>query len=142
MLGLLPGPALWLLDPVLRGLTGFGMADRAGWLSVSPSMATPGYAALAVLLLLALAAGGAGLVRHRFAAKGQTRGPAWAGGFAAAPAWLPFGDPVTQYSDASFAEPLARTLGSAILAAHETLAGPPPGIPGAVTIGPGFATRR
>jgi hydrogenase-4 component B len=137
-LGLLPGPVLWLLDPLLRGLTGLGMNDRAGWLSVSPSMATPGYAALAVALLLALAAGGAGLARRRFAAKGQTRGPAWAGGFAAAPAWLPFGDPVTQYGDASFAEPLARTLGSAVLKARETLVGPPPGIPGPVTMHAGF----
>jgi formate hydrogenlyase subunit 3/multisubunit Na+/H+ antiporter MnhD subunit len=132
LLGLLPGPMLWLLDPVLRGLTGLGMADRAGWLSVSPNVATPGYAALVVLLLLALAAGLSVLVRRRFAAKGQSRGPAWANGFAAAPAWLPFGDPVTQYGGASFAEPLQRTLGHAVLGARETLTGPPPGIHGPV----------
>jgi len=78
------------------------------------------------------------LVLRRFAAKGQTRGPAWAGGFAAAPAWLPFGDPVTQYGAASFAEPLARTLGHAVLGAEETLTGPPPGIPGPVTMLAGF----
>jgi hydrogenase-4 component B len=138
MLGLLPGQALWLLDPVLRGLTGAGMADRAGWLSVSPSLETPGYAALAILLLLVLAAGGAALVLRRFAQKGQMRGPAWAGGFAAAPAWLPFGDPVTQYGAASFAQPLARTLGRSVLGTSETLTGPPPGIPGPVTMQAGF----
>jgi NADH:ubiquinone oxidoreductase subunit 5 (subunit L)/multisubunit Na+/H+ antiporter MnhA subunit len=117
LLGLLPGPAMWLLDPVLRSLTGFGMGDRAGWLMVSPSIETPGYAALAVLLLLALAAGGARLALRRFAASGQTRGPAWACGFAAPPAWLPFGDPATQYGGASFAEPLGRTLGRSVLGA-------------------------
>ncbi len=132
LLGLMPGEALWLLDPVLRRLTGLSMADRAGWLSVSPSLETPGYAALAVTGLLVLAAGGAALVMRRFAAPGQTRGPAWAGGFAPAPAWLPFGDPVAQYGGASFAEPLARTLGQAILYSRETLTAPPPGIPGPV----------
>jgi hydrogenase-4 component B len=120
LLGLLPGQALWLVDPVLRTLTGLGMGDRAGWLMVSPSIETPGYAALPVLLLLALAAFGARLALRRFAARGQTRGPAWAGGFAAPPAWLPFGDPVTQYGGASFAQPLARTLGHAVLGSAES----------------------
>jgi formate hydrogenlyase subunit 3/multisubunit Na+/H+ antiporter MnhD subunit len=138
LLGLLPGPVLWLLEPVLRALTGDGMAGRAGWLSVAPSLETPGYATLAVALLLALAAGGAALVLRRFAAGGRSRGPAWAGGFAAAPAWLPFGDPVTQYSGASFAEPLQRTLGHAILGSREELIGPPPGIPGPVTMQASF----
>jgi formate hydrogenlyase subunit 3/multisubunit Na+/H+ antiporter MnhD subunit len=119
LLGLLPGPAMWLLDPVLRMLTGFGMGNRAGWLMVTPSIETPGYAALAVLFLLAVAAGGTRLVQRRFAAAGHTRGPAWACGFAAPPAWLPFGDPVTQYGGASFAEPLARTLGRSVLGAGE-----------------------
>jgi hypothetical protein len=138
LLGLLPGEAMWLLDPMLRGLTGFGMGDRAGWLMVTPSIETPGYAVLAVLLLLALAAGGARLVLRRFAASGQTRGPAWAGGFAAPPAWLPFGDPVTQYGGASFSEPLARTLGRSVLGATETLTAPPPGVAGPVTMEAGF----
>ncbi len=120
LLGLLPGQALWLVDPVLHTLTGLGMGDRAGWLMVSPSIETPGYAALAVLLLLALAGLGARLALRHFAATGQTRGPAWAGGFAAPPAWLPFGDPVTQYGGASFAQPLARTLGDAVLGAADT----------------------
>jgi hydrogenase-4 component B len=138
LLGLLPGEAMWLFDPLLRGLTGFGMGDRAGWLMVTPSIETPGYAVLAVLLLLALAAGGARLVLRRFAASGQTRGPAWAGGFAAPPAWLPFGDPVTQYGGASFSEPLARTLGRSVLGATETLTAPLPGVPGPVTMQSGF----
>ncbi len=134
LLGLLPGQVLWLLDPALHALTGLGMADRAGWLTVTPSLEAPGYAALAVALLLALSAGAAVLVMRRFAAPGQTRGPAWAGGFAAPPAWLPFGDPVTQYGAASFAEPLQRTLGHALLGAQEVLTAPPPGIPGPVTM--------
>jgi hydrogenase-4 component B len=138
LLGLLPGEAMWLLDPMLRSLTGFGMGNRAGWLMVTPSIETPGYAVLAVLLLLALAAGGARLAMRRFAASGQTRGSAWAGGFAAPPAWLPFGDPVTQYGGASFSEPLARTLGRSVLGATETLTAPLPGVPGPVTMEAGF----
>jgi len=121
LLGLLPAQVLWLLGPALRSLIGIGMADRAGWLSITPSQEMPGYAALAVLLLLALAAGATMLVLRRFAAKGQSRGPVWACGFAAPPAWLPFGDPVTQYGPASFAEPLDRTLGVAVLGRQPTV---------------------
>ncbi len=138
LLGLLPSQALWLLEPVLRALTGLGMGSRAGWVALTPSLETPGYAALLIALLLALAGGGGLWAMRRFAAKGQTRGPAWANGFAASPAWLPFGDPVTQYGGASFAEPLQRTLGHSVLGARETIAGPPPGMPGPVTMRAGF----
>jgi formate hydrogenlyase subunit 3/multisubunit Na+/H+ antiporter MnhD subunit len=138
VLGLLPGQALWLLEPVLRALTGLGMGSRAGWMTLTPSLETPGYAPLLIVLLLVLAGGGGLWAMRRFAAKGQTRGPAWANGFAAAPAWLPFGDPVTQYGGASFSEPLQRTLGRSVLGAHETIIGPPPGMPGPVTMQAGF----
>jgi formate hydrogenlyase subunit 3/multisubunit Na+/H+ antiporter MnhD subunit len=115
LLGLLPGPVLLLLDPALRGLTGAVMAGRAGWFAISPSQEAPGYAAPAIALLLVLAALGAVLALRRFAVRGRARGSVWANGFATPPAWLPFGDPVTQYGGASFSEPLQRTLGRALL---------------------------
>ncbi len=138
LLGLLPGPVLWLLDPVLRALTGFGMGDRAGLLMVSAGLQMPGYAAMVLLLMMSFAAVVTKLVLRRFAEPAQTRGPAWANGFAPAPAWLPFGDPVTQYTDASFAEPLGRILGRAVLGTEATLVAPPPGLPGPVTMGTDF----
>jgi len=119
VLGLLPGPAIWLLEPALRPLTGASMGGRAGWLAISPTQEAFGYAPAAIALLLALAAAGGALAMRWLAARGlglgRSRGPAWANGFAAAPAWLPFGDPVTQYGGASFSEPLQRTLGRPLL---------------------------
>ncbi|MBS0559489.1 MAG: hydrogenase 4 subunit B [Proteobacteria bacterium] len=119
LLGLLPGPAIWLLEPALRGLSGAGMAGRAGWLAISPTQESFGYAPAAIALLVALAAAGGMLALRRLAARGialgRERGPAWANGFAAPPAWLPFGDSVTQYGGASFSEPLQRTLGRTLL---------------------------
>jgi hydrogenase-4 component B len=125
--GLLPGPLLWLLEPALRALAGVGMDSRAGWLAIAPGQETPGYAALPIMLLLALFAGGALLAMRRTAATGTTRGAAWTDGFAAPPAWLPFGDPTTQYTGASFAHPvlaLTAPMPAPDAAAWRRLAGP------------------
>jgi hypothetical protein len=48
---------------------------------------------------------------RRDRSQGHRQEAAWSGGFAPPPAWLPFGDPATQYGPASFAEPLRRALG-------------------------------
>jgi formate hydrogenlyase subunit 3/multisubunit Na+/H+ antiporter MnhD subunit len=69
---------------------------------------TPGYSPMAVAGLLIVAAIAAWRGLHRTAE--QRREPAWTGGFAAPPAWLPFGDPATQYGSASFVEPLQRVV--------------------------------
>jgi NADH:ubiquinone oxidoreductase subunit 5 (subunit L)/multisubunit Na+/H+ antiporter MnhA subunit len=129
VMGLIPGPLLRLLDPVLRQLLEVGLDGRAGLLIVSPQADLPGYAALGITFLLLVCLAGVLLTVRRWMAGGQRRGAAWDGGFAAPPAWLPFGDPATQYSAASFAQPLARTLGSVVLAAHEQVTIPAPGDP-------------
>ena len=67
-----------------------------------------GYSPIAVAGLLAVA--GIGVMRALRRSGAQGREPAWTGGFAAPPAWLPFGDPATQYSAASFVEPLQRVV--------------------------------
>ncbi len=112
VVGLLPGPMLRLLDPILGALTGGALADRAGWLAVTPSTATPGYAAPATILLLAGLGGAVAWALHRWSVAEHRRAPAWNGGFAPPPAWLPFGDPATQYGGAAFAQPLIRALGA------------------------------
>ncbi|MBN9560164.1 MAG: hydrogenase 4 subunit B [Alphaproteobacteria bacterium] len=127
LLGLLPGPVLALAAPALRALTGSDMADRAGWLAVAPTAEATGYSPIAIALLLTAAGAALILVLRRWTVAGSRRGPFWANGFAAAPAWLPFGDPETQYGGASFAQPLRRSLGTALLAAREAVDMPAPG---------------
>jgi hydrogenase-4 component B len=115
LLGLLPGPVLRLAGPALGVLAGGSIADRAGTLVVAPGSGLPGYAAPAIAVILGLALAATLLALRRFTRPGgHRRGPAWACGFAAAPPWLPFGDPLTQYGGASFAQPLRRALGFSV----------------------------
>jgi hypothetical protein len=126
-IGLFPGAVLALANPALLRLVSADMADRAGPLSVAPHTDFPGYYPLGIALLLALAGGlVVWLVRSR-AQPGHRVGPAWDCGFGAAPAWLPFGDPLTQYGGASFAQPLRRALGTALLHARDRIDMPAPG---------------
>jgi hypothetical protein len=74
------------------------------------------YAPLPLAILLALAAGLAGVALRRLSPRGVRAVPAWNGGFGAAPAWLPFGDPLTQPSATGFAAPLRRALGAGLIA--------------------------
>jgi formate hydrogenlyase subunit 3/multisubunit Na+/H+ antiporter MnhD subunit len=127
LLGLLPGPVLRLADPALRALAGGSIAERAGMLVVAPGTGLPGYAAPAIAVIIGLTLAATLLVLRRFTRPGHRHGPAWACGFAAAPPWLPFGDPLTQYGGASFAQPLRRVLGTSLLQAREQVDMPSPG---------------
>ncbi len=127
LLGLLPGLVLEMIAPALRLTVGTGMSEQAGILTIRPGSGMPGYAAPVIALLLGLGLAAVLLALRRWAAAGQRRGPAWACGFAAPPAWLPFGDPLTQYGGASFAQPIRRALGTALLAARERVDMPSPG---------------
>jgi len=129
LLGLFPGPVLSLAEPALRRLVSGGMADRAGLLAIAAQDDSAGYAAPGIALLLGLFVAATIWIVRRHAVAGELRGPAWDCGFAAPPAWLPFGDPATQYSGASFSEPLRRTLGASILAAREDVGFVRPGDP-------------
>ena len=127
LVGLFPGAVLSLAGPALQRLVSAGMDDRAGLLAVAPQADLPGYSAVGIALVLALSAGLSAWLVRISAVPGHRAGPAWDAGFGAPPAWLPFGDPLTQYGGASFAQPLQRALGSVLLGARETVDMPAPG---------------
>jgi hydrogenase-4 component B len=95
--GVLPGSTLWTLaDPAIRTLTG----ARTGVAWVSPSIGAPGYLALPVLALLALATGAVMLVPRWSRQEVKTAG-LWADGMAP-PIGLPFGEPAAQSAGQGF----------------------------------------
>jgi formate hydrogenlyase subunit 3/multisubunit Na+/H+ antiporter MnhD subunit len=127
LLGLLPGPALWLTQPAVHLLTGGGFFDRAGVLLIAPQADASGYGAAMLALILCLIVLAPAAALHVWAVRGATRGPAWECGFAAPPLWLPFGDPLTQYGGASFSQIIRRTLATRLLGATESVVMPAPG---------------
>lgn len=125
--GLFPGAVLGLATPALRLATG-GLAPlRAAGLVLAPAPDAPGYIAPAIAILLGLAGAAVWWALRRATLPGHRSGPAWDCGFGDPPAWLPFGDPATQYGGASFAQPLRRALGTGLLAAREVVDMPAPG---------------
>ncbi len=100
---LLPGLVLWAMQPVVAQLV--------------PGSVFAGldYQPLMLLLLLALCALGLLGVLFNFGARGQREAETWNGGFGAAPAWQPFGDPATQPTASGFAEPVYRAIGATLL---------------------------
>jgi formate hydrogenlyase subunit 3/multisubunit Na+/H+ antiporter MnhD subunit len=108
-----------------------GLPARAALLGLAGVCVAIGLAPLLVAGVVAMLAGGVvALVRRHGRANGTLgyrQAAAWDCGFGAAPAWLPFGDPLTQYGAASFSEPLRRTFGATVLAARESVDMPEPG---------------
>ncbi len=125
-MGLVPSLVLGLAEPALQHLSQGGMAQRAGLLTLSPHLDGPGYLPLGVALLLGFGVAVIAAVLRARAVAGHRTGPAWDCGFGAPPPWLPNGDPATQYAGGSFAQPLRRALGVALLDADETVVMPPP----------------
>jgi formate hydrogenlyase subunit 3/multisubunit Na+/H+ antiporter MnhD subunit len=126
LVGLFPSFIIDLAGPALVLVAGAGFGERASALVLAPAADVAGYSAPGAVLLLALAAGLVWLALRR-AAPGHRSAPAWDCGFGDPPAWLPFGDPATQYGGASFGQPLRRALGVALLDAREAVDMPSPG---------------
>ena len=129
LIGLFPGIFLGLAAPALRALAYTDAPTRAAGLIIAPQAGASGYVAPAIALLLALVTGTLlSLLKHR-TMPGHRVAPAWDGGFGAAPIWLPFGDPLTQSSAASFAQPLRRILATSLLGARDQTDMPGPADP-------------
>ena len=104
--GLFPGLLVRLADPAQQWLTRAQMEGQAGWAGVQTQQAAPGYVPLAVTLLVAAAVGG--LLAWRRRLLGTQVIALWQDGFAAPPAWMPFGEPATQTTPAGLALLLPR----------------------------------
>jgi len=101
LIGALPGLVLKALaDPVIQALTKTDLEARAGWAMLSPAAASPGYAPLSVLALLALATGSISLVVRR-TIRNRRSTPVWNDGIPPS-ADLPFGNPATQSAGTGF----------------------------------------
>jgi hydrogenase-4 component B len=102
LLGLMPALAL------VPAVAWTHAAASGQWLALRAGAEAPGYSPIAVAVLVAMVM--LAIVRVLRRPGEERREPAWSGGFAAPPPWLPFGDPATQFGPASFSDPLQRTL--------------------------------
>lgn len=121
--GLLPGLVIDALQPAVGALIGARMPAQGSvaWLSIIPvAESRSSYNGLLVFAFIALSAGLAALAIHRFASRAVRRAPAWDCGF-------PDASPLTQYSPASFAQPVRRVFARSLFAARERIEMPPPG---------------
>ncbi len=102
LIGLFPGAALLLADPAIRQMEGAGLEDRVSILGLS------GYPVLPLVLLGVATCGAVLWLLRRQGGAPPRLSPAWNDGFAPPPAWLPFGDPLTQSAGAGFVPVLPR----------------------------------
>jgi formate hydrogenlyase subunit 3/multisubunit Na+/H+ antiporter MnhD subunit len=122
--GVLPGLIIDGLAPVVMALTAgarLPVQTNIAWLTIVPvSAGRSSYNGLLVLLFITFSAGAAAYAIHRLASHAVRRAPAWDCGF-------PDPSPITQYSAASFAQPIRRVFGALAFRAREELDMPPPG---------------
>jgi|SRR5579872_2218846 len=121
--GILPGFVIDALAPVSQALIGARMPAQATdpWLSIVPIAASrSSYDGLLVFIFIGLAGLITAATIHRFASHALRRAPAWDCG-------TPDSSPMTQYSAASFAQPIRRVYGALAFRARERVTMPPPG---------------
>jgi NADH:ubiquinone oxidoreductase subunit 5 (subunit L)/multisubunit Na+/H+ antiporter MnhA subunit len=121
--GILPGLVIDGLAPVTQALVGARMPAQAAaaWLSIIPiAESRSSYNGLLVFVFILVSTSLAIYIIHRFASRALRRAPAWDCGF-------PDPSPVTQYSAASFAQPIRRVFGTLAFGAREQVVMPPPG---------------
>jgi hydrogenase-4 component B len=106
--GLFPGVLLQLAGPAQRLVSGGGLDGMGSWAGLQTQPDAAGYAPLWLAVMGALAAAAIGLLVRTGLLHGPRTVPAWEQGFAAPPAWMPFGDPATQADARGFAVVPAR----------------------------------
>jgi len=94
--GVFPGVVPMLADPAIRQVAAADIDSGAGFLGL------PGYPALLLVLLGLVVCACAVWLLRRTGGPEPRMSPAWNGGFAPSPAWLPFGDPMTQSAGEGF----------------------------------------
>ncbi|HLH93304.1 MAG TPA: hydrogenase 4 subunit B [Xanthobacteraceae bacterium] len=123
IVGVLPGLFMDALAPVVHAFVGASMPVQAGvdWLSIVPiAQSRSSYNGLLVFLFMVISGTLAASAIHRLASDRLRRGPAWDCGY-------PDPSPVTQYSAASFAQPIRRVFGTIVFRAREHGEMPLPG---------------
>lgn len=121
--GVFPGLLIDALAPVVAPLAGGRMPVQSAepWLSIVPiSESRSSYNGLMVLAFVAISGFGAAFAIHRLSTRATRRGPAWDCGF-------PDAGLATQYSAASFAQPIRRVFGTTVFRASEHVDMPVPG---------------
>jgi hydrogenase-4 component B len=121
--GMFPGVVIDALAPVTTLLLHGRLADQLEkpWLSVVPIAArNSSYNGLILIVFMLVSAGIAAAVVHRFGSRALRRSAAWDCGF-------PELGPQTQYSGASFSQPIRRVFGPTLLRSSETVDMPRPG---------------
>jgi hypothetical protein len=121
--GILPGLFIDALAPIADSLVGARMPVQTGvqWLSIVPIAAgRSSYNGLLVFLFMVISSTLAVFAIHRFASDRVRRAPAWDCGY-------PDPNPATQYTAASFAQPIRRVFGAVLFRARESVEMPPPG---------------
>lgn len=123
LIGILPGLVIAGLAPAVSGIIGAAMPDQLGtrWLTTTPIDASHGtYNGLLVFLFMGITATAASYAIHRLASRTVRRSAAWDCGF-------PVPSPATQYTAASFSQPLRRVFGTVLFRVRETVDMPAPG---------------
>jgi formate hydrogenlyase subunit 3/multisubunit Na+/H+ antiporter MnhD subunit len=122
LIGIFPGA----LVPLINAAVGvvmpgeLGATVEGGWLWFQPLGAErSSYSGLVMLIGIALVGGLVVLAIHRLASNRVRRADPWDCGF-------PDADPATQYTAASFAQPIRRAFGSFVFRARETVEMPNP----------------
>jgi NADH:ubiquinone oxidoreductase subunit 5 (subunit L)/multisubunit Na+/H+ antiporter MnhA subunit len=121
--GVLPGPIIDQLAPVVQSLTGGRMPPQTALLSTSIvpiAESRSSYNAAILLIFMVLSATLIALAIHRFATRATRRGPIWDCGY-------PDPSVATQYSSSSVAMPIRRVFGASVFGLREKVDMPRPG---------------
>jgi len=121
--GIFPGVMIDALAPAVQQLVGGRLPVQSGlpWLSVVPiADSRSSYDGLVVLGFIIVSASLAAVAVHELASRAVRRSRAWDCGY-------PGLGPTTQYTAASYSQPIRRVFGTIVFRSHETVEMPPPG---------------